>query len=100
MTVNLCFETPVTAEEVRMLYAQAYADEAFITVTNEAPQVRDIANTFGARLGGFVLGDDGRRAVMVCVLDNLLKGAASQAIQNLNLSFGFAENEGLRGDVA
>ncbi|MDQ7018041.1 MAG: N-acetyl-gamma-glutamyl-phosphate reductase [Robiginitomaculum sp.] len=100
VTVNLCFETPVTAEEVRMLYAQAYADEAFITVTNEAPQVRDIANTFGARLGGFVLGDDGRRAVMVCVLDNLLKGAASQAIQNLNLSFGFAENEGLRGDVA
>ena len=97
VTVNLGFDTPVTADELRALYAQAYAGEAFITVTDEAPQVRDIANTFGAHVGGFALGEDGRRAVMVCVLDNLLKGAASQAIQNLNLSFGFAENDGLQG---
>jgi len=96
VTVNLCFETPVTADELRALYAQAYAGEAFVTVSDEAPQVRDIANTFGAQVGGFALGVGGRRAVMVCVLDNLLKGAASQAMQNLNLSFGFAENEGLK----
>ena len=95
VTVNLCFKTPVTADELRALYGRAYAGEAFVTVTDEAPQVRDIANTFGAQIGGFALGDDGRRAVMVCILDNLLKGAASQAMQNLNLSFGFAEGAGL-----
>ncbi|PHS23374.1 MAG: N-acetyl-gamma-glutamyl-phosphate reductase [Robiginitomaculum sp.] len=100
VTVNLGFKAPITVDELRALYAQGYAGETFVTVSDEAPQVRDIVNTFGARVGGFSLAEGGRRAVMICVLDNLLKGAASQAIQNLNLSFGFTENEGLQGAVA
>jgi N-acetyl-gamma-glutamyl-phosphate reductase len=44
---------------------------------------------------GFHLAPDGRRAVIVSCLDNLLKGASSQAVQNLNVMLGFSEAEGL-----
>ena len=37
------------------------------------------------------------RIIMMCAIDNLVKGAAGQAVQNMNLMFGFAENEGLQG---
>ncbi len=95
VTVNLCFKTPLGEDDLRNRYQQAYDNEPFVTVMDEAPQVRDIANCQGAQVGGFALSADGRRAVMVCVLDNLLKGAASQAMQNLNLVFGFDETTGL-----
>ena len=49
----------------------------------------------GARIGGFTLSADGRRLVVVGVLDNLLKGAATQALQNLNLAFGLPETMGI-----
>ena len=45
---------------------------------------------------GFVLLPGGRRAVLVCAIDNLLKGAASQAVQNFNRMSGFEETEGLQ----
>jgi N-acetyl-gamma-glutamyl-phosphate reductase len=44
---------------------------------------------------GFCLADDGRRLVLVSCLDNLLKGAAGQAVQNMNLMYGWSEVEGL-----
>ena len=44
---------------------------------------------------GFALSPDGERLVIVSCLDNLLKGAAGQAVQNMNLALGFAETEGL-----
>ena len=53
----------------------------------DAPWVSDIAGRHGAVIGGFTLAADGRRLVVVAVLDNLLKGAATQAVQNLNLAF-------------
>jgi N-acetyl-gamma-glutamyl-phosphate reductase len=42
------------------------------------------------------LADDGKRVVMVSCLDNLMKGAAGQAVQNMNVMFGWNEEEGLR----
>ncbi|MHB2007356.1 MAG: N-acetyl-gamma-glutamyl-phosphate reductase, partial [Acidobacteriaceae bacterium] len=44
---------------------------------------------------GFALASYGRRLIVVACLDNLLKGAASQAVQNMNLLFGWPEQEGL-----
>jgi N-acetyl-gamma-glutamyl-phosphate reductase len=44
---------------------------------------------------GFCLAADGRRLVLVSCLDNLLKGAAGQAVQNMNLMYGWSEEEGL-----
>jgi N-acetyl-gamma-glutamyl-phosphate reductase len=45
---------------------------------------------------GFVLAQDGKRLVIVSCLDNLVKGAAGQAVQNMNVMFGWNEEEGLR----
>jgi len=45
-----------------------------------------------AIIGGYSLSDDGHDLVTCCVIDNLLKGAASQCIQNLNITFGFDES--------
>lgn len=95
VTVNLAFNTPMKAGHLRALFEQAYENEPFIKVSDEAPQVCEITNRQSAHVGGFARSDDGCRAVMVCVLDNLLKGAASQAIQNLNLALGFDESAGL-----
>ena len=54
-----------------------------------------MANRNGAIIGGFTMAPGGKRVVVVSVLDNLLKGAASQALQNLNLAFGFDELTGI-----
>jgi N-acetyl-gamma-glutamyl-phosphate reductase len=59
------------------------------------PWVSHIAGKHGVCIGGFTLSSDGRRMVVVSVLDNLLKGAATQALQNLNLAFGLPELTGI-----
>jgi N-acetyl-gamma-glutamyl-phosphate reductase len=58
------------------------------------PELKDVVNTPYAEIG-FTLLQGGRRAVVVSVIDNLLKGAASQAVQNFNCMSGYAEEEGL-----
>lgn len=78
---------------------RTYADEPLVTVQREIPWVRDNAERHGVTLGGLHVcpTEDGRamRAVIVATLDNLLKGAATQAIQNLNLALGFDERLGI-----
>ena len=59
------------------------------------PQIKFSLNTNYCDIG-FSLSPDGKRAVLVSCLDNLLKGAAGQAVQNMNLMFGFDEKEGLQ----
>ena len=86
MTVSLPLSRPLTAVELRAVYERAYEGE---------PLVRDAASRPHATLGGFAVDPSGRHAVVVSTLDNLLKGAASQAVQNLNLAFGFPELTGL-----
>ena len=58
------------------------------------PQIRDSAHTNYCDIG-FALAPDRRRLVIVSCLDNLRKGAASQAVQNLNGMFGWSDKEGL-----
>jgi N-acetyl-gamma-glutamyl-phosphate reductase len=57
--------------------------------------VSNIAGRHGVQIGGFTLSEDGRRLVLVSTLDNLLKGAATQALQNLNLALGIDELAGI-----
>ena len=95
VSVDMRLAEPLAESALRSRYEEFYAGEAFVKLVDEAPQVRQVAGTHGARIGGFALGDGGRRVVMVAVLDNLLKGAASQAVQNLNLAFGLEEDTGL-----
>ena len=91
MTVNLWLQQPVKVESIRELYRQRYVDEPLIRIVDEAPWVSRIAGKHGVEIGGVTVAPGGKRLVVVATLDNLLKGAATQAMQNLNNAFGFDE---------
>ena len=91
MTVNLWLREPMEREAVERLYRRHYAGEPLVEVVEDAPWVSRIAGRHGVQVGGFTVAPGGRRVVVVATLDNLLKGAATQAMQNLNLALGFDE---------
>lgn len=95
VTANLHLATPLTREEVVARYRGRYAGEPLVRVVDEAPWVSAIAGRHHVEIGGFTLSEDGRRLVLVATEDNLLKGAATQALQNLNRAFGFDELAGI-----
>lgn len=95
LTANLHLARSFSRDEVVQRYREAYAGEPLVAVSDEAPWVSRIAGRHGVEVGGFTLADDGRRLVVVSTLDNLLKGAATQALQNLNLAFGLPETMGI-----
>ena len=84
----------VTAAQVSQAYATRYADEPFVRVTAAFPPTKA---TLGSNwcLVHAVVDEDNRRLVAVGVLDNLVKGAAGQAIQNFNVLCGQSETAGL-----
>jgi len=91
LTANLWLNRVQTREQIVERFQQAYAGEPLIEVVDEAPWVSRIAGRHGAQVGGFTLAPGGKRVVVVATLDNLLKGAATQAMQNLNLALGIDE---------
>jgi N-acetyl-gamma-glutamyl-phosphate reductase len=95
ITANLHLSRAFTVDEVAARYRDAYAAEPLVRVDDEAPWVSRIAGAQHVEVGGFTLSADGRRLVVVSTEDNLLKGAATQALQNLNLAFGFDEFAGI-----
>lgn len=95
LTAQLEFAEAKTLEAFKAAYEDRFAGEPLIKVQADIPEIRDGAFNPGAVVGGFSLAEDGRRAVVVCALDNLLKGAAVQAIQNLALATGCDEREGI-----
>ena len=95
MTVNAHLSRPHTLEQVQQHFRDHYAGEPLVAVQDAVPWVSRIAGQHGVRIGGFTLSADGRRLVVVSVLDNLLKGAATQALQNLNLAFDQPETLGI-----
>ncbi len=80
-------------EELRSLYEERYAGERFVELVDEPPGVRDVRDTNLCRV--HVTLDEAGRALAFAAIDNLWKGAAGQAIQNLNLMLGLPETEGL-----
>ena len=81
-----------TDEDVVARLQEAYADEPFIELVDRPPGVRDVRETNFCRIHAH---QDGDRAIVFAAIDNLWKGTASQAVQNLNLMFGRPETEGL-----
>ena len=91
-----CYVSPtrdVDTAEVRELYAARYAEEPFVEVVDRPPGVREVRDTNVCRI--HVDRDAGGRILVFSVIDNLWKGAAGQAVQNLNLMLGLDEREGL-----
>ncbi len=95
VTAQMEFAQSVTGEALKTAYQDAYDQEPLVKVQDAIPEIRDGAFNPGAVLGGLSVSQDGRRAVVVCALDNLLKGAATQAIQNLAIALGQPEFDGL-----
>jgi N-acetyl-gamma-glutamyl-phosphate reductase len=95
-TMHVGFTHPVTDEELTQIYADAYKNAPLVKVhkPGKLPELKSVVNTPRAEIG-FQLLQGGRRAVIVSVIDNLLKGAASQAVQNFNRMYGYPETEGL-----
>lgn len=92
--VTLSSEGAGVAADLQALYAEAYADEPFVELSTTPPGVRDVRETNICRIS--VHRDDRTgRAIVFAAIDNLWKGAASQAVQNLNLMLGLPEEEGI-----
>jgi N-acetyl-gamma-glutamyl-phosphate reductase len=85
-----------TVEELEQCLREFYAGKPWVRVfgATRLPQIKFSLNMNYCDIG-FALSPDGQRAVLVSCLDNLLKGAAGQAVQNMNLMFGFDERAGL-----
>jgi len=93
LTIAATLTRPETPASLLARYREAYADEPLVAVGAEIPEVARAAGRHGVSVGGFAA--EGARAVLVVTLDNLLKGAATQALQNLNLALGLPEGLGV-----
>lgn len=90
-------ELTVADADLQKLYEQRYQEEAFVTVlpAGSHPDTRGVRGANLCRLAVFRPGE-GKRVVVLSVIDNLVKGAAGQAIQNMNILFGWPEITGLQ----
>ena len=95
LTINLWLRGALTSAAIQKRYRERYADEPLVRVVDAPPWVSQIANKHHVEIGGFVVAPGGKRVVVVATIDNLLKGAATQALQNINLALGFAELSGI-----
>jgi N-acetyl-gamma-glutamyl-phosphate reductase len=94
-TIYVRLEQAMSVEEIESLYRRFYSNRFWVRVFGtKLPQIRYSLNTNFCDVG-FNLSADGKRMVIVSCLDNLMKGAAGQAVQNMNMMFGFEEREGL-----
>ncbi len=94
-TIYVRFKEPQTRPGIGHIYHSFFAGSPMVRLYDSTlPQIQYSVRTNYADIG-FQLSPDGRRAVVVCCLDNLLKGASSQAVQNLNVMLGWDEHEGL-----
>jgi len=84
--------TNPTAEQLGEMYCAFYADAAFTHYIDKALDLKQVVNTNKALIH---VDKFGNKAVITCIIDNLLKGAVGQAVQNMNLMFGIDEKAGL-----
>ncbi len=85
----------LTGEELTSLYAERYASEPFVEIVEEPPGVEAVRGTNLCQIHVVPAAGEGARVLVFAAIDNLWKGAASQAIQNLNLMLGLPEGEGI-----
>jgi N-acetyl-gamma-glutamyl-phosphate reductase len=94
-TIYVRFREKQTQASIAQVYREFFANSPMVRLYDKAlPQIQYSVRTSYADIG-FQLAADGHRAVIVSCLDNLLKGASGQAVQNLNVMLGWGEAEGL-----
>lgn len=90
---TLYLRTDLSLEEAKKIYKNYYATHPFTHVSDANPALKQVVNTNN---GVVYLEKHGNLLLIVSMIDNLLKGASGQAVQNMNLMFGLDEKEGLR----
>jgi N-acetyl-gamma-glutamyl-phosphate reductase len=95
VTCHIPLAAPLDRDSLKAIYADAYRNEPMISLRDAPPELKDMAGRPGVLIGGFDVSADGMNAVVVAAEDNLLKGAAVQAIQNANLALGLDETMGI-----
>ncbi|MCK9342377.1 MAG: N-acetyl-gamma-glutamyl-phosphate reductase [Massilibacteroides sp.] len=85
-------ECPLTLEEAKKIYTQYYENHPFVFVTEENPDLKQVVNTNKCLIH---LIKHENQLLVVSMIDNLLKGASGQAVQNMNLMFNLEEKTGL-----
>lgn len=98
MTTHIRLQQPMSLDHVIELFQTFYQKHPLIEVRETIPLVKDIQGKVGAIIGGFKLDQSGKHLVVCCVLDNLLKGAAVQALQNANRAFNLNSLEAINYD--
>lgn len=94
-TAHILCSTALRRDEVLALYQDYYCDEPFVRVLPDSiPELPDVQGTNTCCIGGFEIDDTGR-LVIIAAIDNLMKGASGQAVQNMNLMLGFPETTAL-----
>jgi N-acetyl-gamma-glutamyl-phosphate reductase len=95
-TIYMRLKQPTEPTEISAVFAKFYEASPMVRLHSSPhlPQIQHVVRTNYCDLG-FGIGPDKKRLVMVSCLDNLLKGAAGQAVQNMNLMCGWEEQEGL-----
>jgi N-acetyl-gamma-glutamyl-phosphate reductase len=91
-TAHILLSEPMEQKEVEALYRRSYEKEFFVRL-----QQPILAAVRGTNFCDIAVESEGERVVVASAIDNLVKGASGQAIQNMNLMCGFPEQEGLRG---
>jgi N-acetyl-gamma-glutamyl-phosphate reductase len=96
-TIYVHLNRAMTALEVESCLRTFYSGKRWVRIfqTPKLPQVQFSLHSNYCDLG-FVLAEDGRRLVLISCIDNLVKGAAGQAVQNMNVMYGWGEEEGLQ----
>jgi N-acetyl-gamma-glutamyl-phosphate reductase len=94
-TAHIILKKNTNKDEVIKIYKDFYKNQPFIKIIEDKiPEVKDVAKTNYCHIGGFEI-DENNQLVVISVIDNLIKGASGQAVQNMNLMLGFDEKEGL-----
>ena len=96
-TIYVQLSSKMTSLEVESCFKAFYSGKRWVRVfaTPKLPELQFSLYTNYCDVG-FCLDADGRRLVLISCIDNLLKGAAGQAVQNMNLMYGFGDGEGLQ----
>lgn len=95
VTAHVPLAAPLDKAGLKKLFHEHYDGERLIDIQDDPPELKDGANRPGVLIGGLDVGADRKSAVVVAAEDNLLKGAAVQAIQNLNIALGLDEYLGI-----
>jgi len=95
VTTHVILKKQQDVEEIKNMFKVYYHNSPFVSVVDDIPTLHDVQGTNKCVIGGFEV-DENNQLVIICVLDNLIKGAVGQAMQNMNIMFKKDEMEGFR----